>query len=102
MTLQSWLALSLVVYVPGALVFRLPLCERDRRASLPAEERAYWAIIISVLLSSVAALGLAAGAGGRESTRLNSRHANMSDAEFRLKKKHKIPHPNYSYANNHL
>ena len=60
MTLQSWLALTLVAYVPGALLFRLPVLERDRRASLDAEERAYWAVILSLLSSSVVALALAA------------------------------------------
>jgi hypothetical protein len=60
MILQNWLALILVAYVPGALMFRLPFLDRDRRASLAAEERAYWAVIISLLSSSVVALALAA------------------------------------------
>ena len=60
MTLQSWLSLLLLAYLPGALLFRVPIAERNRRASLPLEERAYWAVIISVALSSVVALALAA------------------------------------------
>lgn len=60
MTLQSWLSLLLVAYLPGALLFRAPIADSKRRASLPPEERAYWAVIISVALSSVLALALAA------------------------------------------
>jgi hypothetical protein len=49
-----------LVYLPGALIFRLPVGDRPRRAALPAEERAYWAIILSVSLSTLAGLALAA------------------------------------------
>lgn len=51
--------LAIVAYLPGAAIFRLPLADRDRRAALAAEERAFWAVILSVLVSSTAALALA-------------------------------------------
>jgi len=54
------LRLLLVAYVPGALLFRLPVADRPRRAALPFEERLFWAVVISAACSSVAALGLAA------------------------------------------
>lgn len=49
-----------VAWLPGAVVFRLPWLARERRAALPAEERAYWAIVISVAISLALVLGLAA------------------------------------------
>jgi len=52
--------LALIAYIPGALVYRAPIANRDRRAALPAEERAYWAVVISVILSTTIAFGLAA------------------------------------------
>ena len=52
-----------VAYLPGALIFRLPPYDRTPRASLPAEERAFWAVIISVAVTTIMALALtAAGA----------------------------------------
>ena len=50
----------LLAYLPGALIFRLPIAERWRRTSLSAEERAFWAVAISLALSSVVAFTLAA------------------------------------------
>ena len=50
----------LIAYVPGALIFRLPLAERSRRAALSAEERVFWAVAISLALSSIVAFALAA------------------------------------------
>ena len=32
----------LIAYLPGALIFRLPVAERSRRAALSAEERVFW------------------------------------------------------------
>ncbi len=57
---QSLLACLLVAYLPGAIIFRAPFSERWRRAALRAEERAFWAVFISLSLSSTVALGLAA------------------------------------------
>ena len=50
----------LIGYLPGALLFRFPVADRARRAALRAEERAFWAVFISLSLSSTVALGLAA------------------------------------------
>ena len=50
----------LIAYLPGALIFRLPLAERSRRAALSAEERVFWAVAISLALSSIVAFALAA------------------------------------------
>ncbi|MBM4131984.1 hypothetical protein FJ250_13320, partial [bacterium] len=58
--LSGWLGLVLVGYVPGAVMFRLPLADRARRAALAAEERAFWAVMLSVAWSTCAALILAA------------------------------------------
>jgi hypothetical protein len=56
-----WLPeLLLIAFVPGALLFRAPIAERDRRARLAAEERVFWSVVISVAWSSVVALALAA------------------------------------------
>ena len=52
--------LLLIGYLPGALVFRLPYADRERRAGLPAEERFFWATVISVAISCAVVLLLAA------------------------------------------
>ncbi len=57
----SALAVLLLAYLPGAVLFRLPLGSRESRAALPAEERLFWAIVVSLIVSSIAALALAAG-----------------------------------------
>jgi hypothetical protein len=53
------LAALLVAYVPGALVYRLPLANRARRASLNAEERVFWHVVLSAGWSLVVVLALA-------------------------------------------
>jgi hypothetical protein len=53
------LQLALIGYVPGALIYRLPMADRGRRAALAAEERAFWAVMISVAISSAVVLALA-------------------------------------------
>jgi hypothetical protein len=53
-------AFLLVAYVPGALIFRLPIGDRQRRAGLAVEERAFWGVLLIVIVSSFATLGLAA------------------------------------------
>ena len=55
------LSILLIAYVPGALTLRLPIGRRELRAALPAEERLFWSIVISVALSSIVSFGLAAG-----------------------------------------
>ncbi len=54
------LIVLLVAYLPGAVLFRCPLARRALRAGLPAEERLFWAVVISVALSTSTALLLAA------------------------------------------
>jgi len=53
-------AALLLGYLPGALLYRLPLWQRDRRAGLDAEERVFWHVVLSVSWSLTAVLGLAA------------------------------------------
>jgi hypothetical protein len=56
-----WLPeLLLIVFVPGALLFRAPIAGRENRAGLAAEERVFWSVVISVAWSSVVTLALAA------------------------------------------
>jgi hypothetical protein len=52
--------LLIVGWLPGAVIFRLPIADRDRRAALDAEERLFWAVIISAAVSLSVVLGLAA------------------------------------------
>ena len=62
--MSPWLQLLVCVIVgwlPGALIFRAPLLDRERRASLEADERLFWAVILSLALSLGVVLALAAG-----------------------------------------
>ena len=54
------LSVVLLGYLPGALAFRLPVARREHRAALPAEERVFWYIVISLAISSLMAFALAA------------------------------------------
>lgn len=54
------LALPVIAYLPGALLLRAPTVGRTARASLPGEERLFWAVAVSLALSSSVALLLAA------------------------------------------
>jgi hypothetical protein len=58
--LRTLLAFALVAWLPGALLFRLPLLDPRGRAALPAEERGLWAVVLSSGLSVMLTLGLAA------------------------------------------
>ncbi|HEX9365256.1 MAG TPA: glycosyltransferase family 39 protein [Vicinamibacterales bacterium] len=61
--MSSFLALLdvvIVAWLPGAVLVRLPVADRDRRAALPAEERAYWAVVLSIASSLSLVLVLAA------------------------------------------
>ncbi len=49
-----------LVYLPGAVIFRAPLADGGRRAALAAEERAFWAVVISLTVTTFVALTLAA------------------------------------------
>ncbi len=53
------LAALLAGWLPGALAFRLPVADRDRRAALAAEERVFWYVVLSVGWSLAAGLTLA-------------------------------------------
>lgn len=50
----------LVAVLPGAVFFRAPLLHRDRRERLPAEERCFWQIVLSVVWSVGVALVMGA------------------------------------------
>lgn len=60
MTLRTILAFALVAWLPGFVLFRLPLLDPRGRAALPAEERWLWSVVLSVGLSVMATIGLAA------------------------------------------
>ena len=66
------LASLAVAYLPGALLFRLPVARRERRASLSAEERLFWHVILSVAWSLAVTLALATMSRYRFSTQLLS------------------------------
>ncbi|HJR58818.1 MAG TPA: hypothetical protein VJ813_05465 [Vicinamibacterales bacterium] len=52
--------LLIIGWLPGALIFRAPVLDRGRRAELDFEERAFWAVLLSVAISLAAVLALAA------------------------------------------
>lgn len=54
------IALLLVAWLPGAVLFRAPWWNRDRRASLGADERLFWAVVLSAGMSLAIVLALAA------------------------------------------
>src|SRR5262245_33092303 len=56
-TIASLIAIG---YLTGAIVFRLPVADRQKRAALPAEERVFWAVVISIIVTSTLAFVLAA------------------------------------------
>src|SRR5262245_3853163 len=58
-TLTQLVQLALIGWLPGAAIFRLPWLDRDSRAGLDAEERGFWAIVLSVSLSLAIVIGLA-------------------------------------------
>jgi hypothetical protein len=60
MTVRTLFALALVAWLPGALLYRLPVLDPRGRAALPAEERGFWAVVLSVGLSVMLTIALAA------------------------------------------
>ena len=44
-------SLIAIAYLPGAVIFRLPLADRSKRAALPWEEREFWGIMLSVIVT---------------------------------------------------
>ncbi|HKY22372.1 MAG TPA: glycosyltransferase family 39 protein [Vicinamibacterales bacterium] len=57
--LSTIASLFAIAYLPGAIIFRLPMADRPKRAALPAEERLFWAVIVSVIVSTTLAFALA-------------------------------------------
>jgi len=51
--------LLVVAWLPGAVLFRLPLLDRDRRTALDPAERLFWSVILSLAVSLSAVLMLA-------------------------------------------
>ena len=49
-----------IAFLPGAVLFRLPVADRSRRAALPAEERVFWMVAASAVVSTTVAFVLAA------------------------------------------
>lgn len=47
-------------WLPGAILLRLPVLDRPRRAALSAEERTFWAVVLSLTMSLSIVLALAA------------------------------------------
>ena len=56
----TFLCVLLVTYLPGLVIFRLPFARRELRAGLTAEERVFWYVVLSLALTSVVGLALAA------------------------------------------
>ena len=57
--LRAVVAAGVVAYLPGALLFRLPWWRRDQRAALAADERLFWAVLLSVCWSVAVTIALA-------------------------------------------
>jgi 4-amino-4-deoxy-L-arabinose transferase-like glycosyltransferase len=55
---MAWLLIEilLVAWVPGALLLRLPGQSRAYRATLPADERLFWTVLLSVVWSTTVAV----------------------------------------------
>jgi hypothetical protein len=51
---------AIVAWLPGAVLFRLPIGERRKRAALDAGERLFWVVIISLAVSLSLVLAMAA------------------------------------------
>ena len=58
--LTALASLFVIGYLPGAVIYRLPVADRPRRAARAADERAFWAVIISCTITTLVALALAA------------------------------------------
>src|SRR4029079_9022549 len=58
-TITQVAELILVGWLPGLMIFRLPWFNRDMRAGVEAEKRAFWSVILSVAVSLAIVLGLA-------------------------------------------
>lgn len=52
--------LLIVGWLPGAVLFRAPFLDREKRAALDAEERLFWAVILSLAISVSLVMAMAA------------------------------------------
>jgi hypothetical protein len=59
MTITHIAMLLVVGWLPGAMLFRAPMLDRDGRAALDAEERAFWAVVLSITTTLAIVLALA-------------------------------------------
>ena len=59
LTLINLLIILIIAWLPGAVIFRLPVADRERRAALDPEERLFWAVILSAAVSVGVVLALA-------------------------------------------
>ncbi len=66
---RTLLAALVVAYLPGALIFRVPVFGRPDRAKVSADERGFWALMLSAAWSLLVVLGLA-GVGAYSFERL--------------------------------
>jgi len=57
--MRALVMLVVIGWLPGAVMFRAPFLQRERRAALAAEERLYWAVMLSVATSIALVLALA-------------------------------------------
>jgi hypothetical protein len=57
--ITTFVHLLVIGWLPGAAIFRLPFAERDKRAALDAEERLFWAVMLSVAISAAVVVALA-------------------------------------------
>ena len=53
------LGLTVTCVLPGWVLFHLPVAGRERRAGLDADERAFWIVVLSVIITSAVTLSLA-------------------------------------------
>jgi hypothetical protein len=60
MTLVQLLQLAVIGWLPGAIIFRLPVAGRDQRSAIDPEERLFWMVIISLAVSVSVVIALAA------------------------------------------
>lgn len=58
--MRQLILLLAVAWLPGAVIFRLPWLQRDRRATLDPAERVFWSVIVSLAASLAVVLVLAA------------------------------------------
>ncbi len=57
--IQQVLCALVIGWLPGAVLFRVPLGNRSRRFTLPPEERIFWQVVISLALALAGVLALA-------------------------------------------